>query len=76
MGRDRVAIARLKRQHWAEVRQREGSDATIRIGHALYEHARRVQPGFPQQHARDADLRDHIALKQKLDRAAHAFSVR
>jgi hypothetical protein len=33
-------------------------------------------PGFPDARMRDEDLRDHRVLKQKIDRAARAFTVR
>jgi hypothetical protein len=74
--RDRTALERLKREHWAEQRRLGGPSATLRIGHALYEHARRVLPQFPDARMRDEDLRDHIALKQKIDRAARALTLR
>ena len=74
--RDRHAIERLKRRHWADVYRQSGPSATLRIGHALYEHARRVLPGYPDAAQREADLRDHVALKDKLDRTARVVTVR
>jgi hypothetical protein len=74
--RDRTSIERLKREHWVEQRKRAGAQATLQIAHALYEHARLVQPLFPDASMREADLRDHVAQKQLLDRVAHAFAVR
>jgi hypothetical protein len=74
--RDRSQLERLKREHWAEQRRERGPAVTLRIGHALYEHARRVLPNFPDPQMRSEDLRDHIALKQKIDRAARAFALR
>lgn len=74
--RDRGAVERLKRQHSAELHRQSGPAATIRIGHALYEHARRVQPGYPDAAQREADLRHHVAFKAKIDRTARVVTVR
>lgn len=74
--RDRSEIEQLKRQHWAERYRQLGSTVTVNVGHALYEHACRVLPGFPDARLRDVDLRDHIALKAKLDRTGCVVAVR
>lgn len=74
--RDRSQLERWKREHWAEQRRLHGPAVTASIGHALFAHARAVVPGFPDARAREQDLRDHLALKQKIDRAARAFTVR
>ena len=74
--RDRSALEASKRAHWAGVFQRQGWRAVWDAAQALMLHARTVQPGFPDDRSRAADLAHHQALRATLDRAAHAFSRR
>lgn len=74
--RDRTEIERLKIAHWARVYRERGEQATLEVGHLLYEQARRVLPDFPSERARAEDLACHIELKRLLDRASHALAVR
>lgn len=74
--RDRSGIEAAKRAHWAHVFQRHGWRAVWDAGQALMLHARNVQPGFPGDRARAADLAHHQTLRATLDRAAHAFARR
>ena len=73
--RDRAAVARLKREHWVARYRQSGGLATMRSGHQLYEHARRLRPDFPGQRARAADLAHHVELKRRLDRTADALAL-
>ncbi len=43
---------------------------------ALLQHMWTVQPDYPSRRHRDEDLADHLSLRQRLDRAAHAFTSR
>jgi hypothetical protein len=70
--RDRVAVARLKLEHWSRRCRESDGQATLEAGHALYEHARQVRPDFPTEQERAEDLAHHVALKQLLDRAVLA----
>jgi hypothetical protein len=74
--RDRAAVEKLKRTHWVRLFRQGGPAATIRAGHALYEHVRRVRDDFPSPRERADDLAFHIELKRKLDRASRALSIR
>jgi hypothetical protein len=74
--RDWAGLAVLKRAHWAERFRAEGPAVTLRAAMALWEHARRVRPGWPSEQDRAADLARHIELKRQIDRAAHAFDGR
>lgn len=76
VARDRDRVAALKREHHArryrQSRGRSGLDAA----RALREHARKVRPDWPTARDRDEDFAQHVALKRRIDRAAHAFSAR
>ena len=74
--RDRTEVERLKLAHTAELYRRGGSDATVRMARGLFEHARRVRPGFPDERERAADLDHHVRLKRRIDQASHAAAVR
>ena len=74
--RDRRGLEASKRAHWARVFQRDGWHAVWDAAQALMLHARTVQPAFPDDHSRAADLAHHQALRATLDRAAHAFAGR
>ena len=76
VGRDRSAVARLKRAYWARRFQEEGPEAIIRASRALYEHVRSVRPDYPTARDRADDLAHHVELKRKLDQASRALAVR
>jgi len=76
VGRDRDAVAALKRAYHAERFRERGAAAGFAAGQALREHARRVRPDWPTSRDRDADLAHHVELKRRLERAAHAFPGR
>jgi hypothetical protein len=75
VSRDWLSASRAKADYWARL-YREDPDALWDSVQALLEHVRRVQPDFPTDEARDADLRSHLLLRSRLDRAAHVFSGR
>ena len=73
--RDWSSVARAKTAHWAQM-HRENPRAVWDSAQALLTHVRSFRPDFPTDEERQADLRDHLALRSRLDRAAHAFSRR
>jgi hypothetical protein len=76
VNRDHAAVASLKRAHHTNRFRELGPQAGIALARALWEHARRVRPDWPTRRDRARDLADHVELKGRLDRAAHAFSRR
>lgn len=72
-GWQEAAVA--KAAYWAE-RFAEDRQATWEAAQALLAHARRVQPAFPTDSERDADFRDHVRWRDRLDRAADALARR
>lgn len=75
VSRDWQSASRAKADYWARL-YRDDPEALWDSVQALLAHVRRVQPDFPTLEARDADLRSHLSLRSRLDRAAHAFSRR
>lgn len=75
-GRDWAAAADAKRDYWAERFRREGAGPARRASTLLLEHARRMGVSLLDETDRAADLAHHIALCDRLDRAAHAFAGR
>ena len=74
--RDWAAAAAGKRDYWAEQYQRYGAAPARMASTVLLVHMRTVQPDFPSHTQRAEDLADHRSLRQRLDRAAHAFTRR
>jgi hypothetical protein len=74
--RDRGEVEREKRAYWAKRHGEAAHVAAFEISGALYEHVRRVRPGFPSERERAEDLAHHVALKQRLDEVARALAVR
>ncbi|MBI2186332.1 MAG: hypothetical protein HYU37_04320 [Acidobacteria bacterium] len=68
-------VAAAKTAFWAG-RFAEDRQVSWRAAQALLQHVRRVQPAFPDDRGRDADLDGHLLLRARLDRAAHAFARR
>lgn len=62
-----------KQEHWAREFNERGPDATLEAALTLREHMRLVNPEWPSERERAADLADHIALKRAIDLAAGAF---
>jgi hypothetical protein len=75
VSRDWQGAAESKAEYWA-ARFRENPQSTWDAAQALLAHVRRIRPSFPSDELRDADFRDHLTLRSRLDRAAHAFANR
>ncbi|HEY7569536.1 MAG TPA: hypothetical protein VH762_18280 [Gemmatimonadaceae bacterium] len=75
VSRDWQSASRAKADYWVAL-YRDNPDALWDSVQALLAHVRRVQPDFPSDEAREADLSSHLALRSRLDCAAHAFSGR
>jgi len=75
-GRDWSGAAASKADYWAEAYRRDGPRAARQASTLLWQHARRVHPGFPADADRARDLADHLALRQRLDVAARAIARR
>jgi len=73
--RDWARVDHHKRQHWAKLYKVKGAQRTIALAHALYEHARSLNPSIAHA-GRDEDFAHHVRLKKLMDAAAHAFTVR
>lgn len=71
--RDWVSVRRAKEQFWADDHATRGPLAGLRAGAALWEHARAVDPSWPDEAQRAEDLAHHLELAAKLDRLAHVF---
>jgi hypothetical protein len=76
MLRDRKRVDALKRDHRAKRHRASGGKSGLEAAQALREHVRRVRPDWPTARGRREDLEHHVALKRRIDRAAHAFSAR
>ena len=76
VARDRESVAALKRDHHAKQNRASGGKSGLEAARALREHVRRVRPDWPTARDREEDLAHHVALKRRIDRAAHAFSAR
>jgi hypothetical protein len=74
--RDRDRVAALKRDHHARRHRASRGTSSLEAARALREHARRVRPDWPTARERDQDFAHHVALKGRIDRAAHAFAAR
>jgi hypothetical protein len=73
-GRARQPVAEQKARHWHA--SHEASPlASMLAAHAAFAHARSVTD-FPPPRYLDADLAHHIELKQLIDRASAALTVR
>ena len=64
-----------KAAYWADQFRRDRR-STWDAAQALLAHVRSVQPDFPSQADRDADLAAHLSLRATLDRAANVFTRR
>jgi len=73
--RDWAASERAKWQYWIDRYRREGSGPARGAATALLEHARRLGTALTEAD-RAADLATHIAVRDRLDRAARALARR
>jgi len=76
VARDRDSVAALKRDHHAKQNRASRGTSGPQAARVLRAYARKVRPDWPTARDRDKDLADHVALKRRIDRAAHAFSAR
>jgi hypothetical protein len=76
VNRDWDAVAASKTAYWAERFQRDGWQPAWQAAGALRSEMRRVRPDYPNAHERALDFAAHLALRDRLDRAADAFSRR
>jgi hypothetical protein len=74
--RDWAAAADAKLDYWAESFHREGAGPARRASTLLLEHARRIGVSLLDEADRAADLAHHAAQRERLDRAARAFTGR
>ncbi len=74
--RDRDSVAALKRDHHARRHRASRGTAGIETARMLREYVRKVRPDWPTARDRDEDLAHHVALKERIDRAADAFAAR
>jgi len=74
--RDWAKVSDSDRTHWVRRFRAEGPGATVAASHALFDYARSAREGFPGSRYAAADLSSQVRLKQLLDRAAHAFTIR
>ena len=68
-------MERLKAEWWA-ARVAADEQSALEAGHAMWEHARRVDPNFPGSEYLDRDLAHHIRLKKLIDSASQALARR
>ena len=76
VNRDWGLLERLKEEQRVHRFRDQGAQATLEMAAALHEHARATSPGFPSEHARKEDLEQHVRLKQLLEQASRALSIR
>lgn len=76
VGRDWTAREAGKRAHWATVYRRSGWTAVWNAAQSLLTHVRAIRPGFPDDRSRVDDMAHHLALKDRIDRAADALTRR
>jgi hypothetical protein len=69
-------LERMKLQHGALRLSQKGGAANLKLGYALLLHAQHVQPGYPSAADRNADLENHVRVKELLIRASRSFTRR
>jgi hypothetical protein len=69
-------VRQAKEQFWADETRARGADAGFAAGEALWVHARSMDPSWPSEVSRRADLEHHVALSDKLRRVAHVIASR
>jgi len=76
VARDRDRVAALKRDHHATRYRASRGKSGLEAARVLREHVRKIRPDWPTARDRDEDFAHHVALKRRIDRAAHAFFAR
>lgn len=74
--RDWKRVREAKEQFWAEDHRRRGPLAGLAISMGLWEHARAIDPSWPNAEQRAEDLAHHIELADRIQRVAHVFARR
>jgi hypothetical protein len=74
--RDWKRVREAKEQFWAEDHRRRGPLAGLAISMALWEHARAIDPSWPNAEQRAEDLAHHLELADRIQRVAHVFARR
>ena len=74
--RDWAAVERSKRTYWAERYQDAGAAPARTAATALFDHARGLGLTGTTARDRDDDLTSHLQVRERLDRAARAFTGR
>lgn len=74
--RDWGAVGRSRLAYWAERYRLEGPGPARRAATLLYHHAIRVGAPMHGDAQRADDLRAHVLLRERLDRAARALAGR
>lgn len=74
--RDWNAVREAKEQFWAEDHRRRGPLAAFSSSAALWEHARALDPTWPNAEQRAEDLAHHLELAERIRRVAHVFTRR
>jgi hypothetical protein len=69
-------VRQAKERFWAEETRARGPDAGFAAGESLWIHVRSLDPSWPSEDSRRADLEHHVALNDKLRRIAHVFARR
>lgn len=76
VARDRDLVAALKRDHHARQHRVSRGKSGLEAAGMLRDYARKVRPDWPTARDRCDDFAHHVALKRRIDRAAHAFCAR
>lgn len=69
-------IRAAKERHWAEDARRRGAPGGLAAGAALWTHMKHVDPSWPSDEERAADLAHHVAMASKFRRLVHVFPGR
>lgn len=70
------AAREAKEQFWAEDHRRRGPQAGLASSSAMWEHARALDPSWPDERQRADDLAHHMELAERIRRVAHVFTRR
>lgn len=74
--RDWKAVREAKEQFWAEEQRSRGPLDAFALSGAMWEHARAIDPMWPNPEQRTEDLAHHIELADRFRRVAHVFARR
>ena len=74
--RDWGAARAAKERYWAEDHRQRGPAAALALSSSLWEHARAIDPSWPDARQRAEDLAHHVELAERIRRVAHVFPRR